>query len=149
MEAFVKTVIRQIVAAKTAKRVFSDFIERYGYHRAGAYDFPSPAGLRSLRASDLRLLGLGFRADRIVNGFGCAIAGETEWWRQVPGIGPWSQQVLTVETKKDYSFYPFGDRSGLRIKAVCGIALEDISRTDSELAGDLYVYGSAFLGAMA
>jgi hypothetical protein len=144
-EALVKAILRQIVRAGHAKRLISDLIRRFGPARKGLYGFPSLSALRSAKRSDYAGLGLGMKTDRIVD----CINRDPEIWQHEPeslhGVGPWTSAILRMDLNADYSFYPFDDKSGERIKEKCQIDLTTLAKSDPSLAGDVYVYAASYL----
>lgn len=144
-EAFVRTVIRQVIRASQAKRLYASFIQRFGIHDGLRYGFGPSQMLAYVSLSRLEELGLGFKARRIVSGLQAMNDGGLASLRTVTGIGDWSRQVLTVESKRDYCHYPIDDRSGQRIERECGISLSAARAESTELAADVYVYGASFV----
>lgn len=144
-EAFVKTVIRQLISAKQAKRLFSNFVEKFGYKKRVIYCFPNQKYFKNATIKDLNKIGLGFKATRILHGIKMLKSKDIT---AIDGIGPWSKEILEVETKRDYSLYPFWDKSGIKIKEYCGIDLLKLSEKNSELAGDIYIYSASYLESL-
>jgi len=144
-EAFIKTVIRQVISARQAKRVFSEFVKKFGYKKNGLYGFPTLEQLEKITINDLRKIGLGFKAERISSGINMLKRIRTGEFVQIDGIGRWSKAVLAVEAHKDYSFYPFWDKSGEKIKTNCGVDLVKIAQESEDLAGDIYVYAASYM----
>lgn len=144
-EAFVRTIIRQIINAKQAKIMFSNFVKKFGYKKDGLYSFPSLEQLERVSIYDFKKFGLGFKAERMCLGIRMLkTIGEDEFIR-MNGIGPWSKNILEVEIHKDYWFYPFWDKSGEKIKKNYGIDLIKIAQKSKELASDLYVYAASHM----
>ena len=149
-EALTRVFMRQIVTARQARRMFSDFVEGYGYRKGGVVGFPSPERFRRLRPDDFRGIGLGFRAERLVDAIACLRSFEISsladlMQEEVPGIGPWSRAILAVEAARDYSSYPFADKSGAAINMLTGADVADVAQLDLQLAADLYVYGASYV----
>ncbi len=144
-EALIKTIIRQVITAKQAKRMFSNFIKEFGEQKEGLYSFPSFAKLEKITVDDLKTFGLAFKATRICSGINRLLTEKKKEITSMNGIGPWSKAILQVEKNKDFSFYPFGDKSGEKIKKEFGIDLIQIAENDKELAGDLYIYAVSYL----
>lgn len=144
-EAFVKTIIRQIINAKQAKRMFSNFVKKFGYKKDGIYSFPNLEQLEKLSIYDFKKFGLGLKAERMWQGIKTLRTDGKDKFIQMNGIGPWSKNILEVEMHKDYSFYPFWDKSGAKIKKFCGIDLVKIARKSKKLAGDLYIYAVSYM----
>jgi len=139
-EAFIKVTIRQLISAKHAKRLISDFIKEFGTKKNNLFTFPTISRLNRLTLSELKNLGLGFKSERILNGIK-----EFHKVDQIKGIGSWSKQILLLENKKNYSYYPFEDMSGERIRKMFNIDLYELSKTNRILAGDIYLYSVSFL----
>lgn len=144
-EAFVRTVIRQVVRASQAKRLYSLFIKRFGVHDGVRYGLGACSELAQASPRELEKIGLGFKARRISTGLQVISTGALRSWSQVRGIGQWSERVLAVETLRDYCHYPFEDLSGQRIEITCGVSLKRARAHSIQLAADLYVYGASFL----
>jgi hypothetical protein len=142
-EAFVKTVIRQIISAAQARKLFSNFVRIFGYEKNGIYGFPNSAMTIKVSLKDLEQLGLGFRAKRILSGLKMIRDGGEI--TELRGIGPWSKCILEVELNRNYSLYPFWDKSGKRIKEVCGIDLKSIAQDNGAIAGSIYLYAASYL----
>jgi|GEM_PF-6544231 len=146
-EAIIKTMIRQVISSQHAKKLFSVFVKTFGYERGGIFAFPGPEQLDSLAPYDLKELGFGYKAERI-----CSVLetlkrdGEVEV-DQIKGIGPWSRSILRVESCRDYSLYPFWDKSAEKAKIVCGVDIGNISQVNKFLAGDTYIYAVSYLEA--
>lgn len=144
-EAFIKTVIRQVISAKQAKRTFSNFVKRFGYEKGGLYGFPNLEQLAQVSVYDFKKFGLGFKAERMWLGTKMLKIIRENEFMEMEGIGSWSKNILEVEIDKDYSFYPFWDKSGEKIKKICGVDLTKIARKSKKLAGDLYVYAASYI----
>ncbi|MCP4631898.1 MAG: hypothetical protein GY855_03150 [candidate division Zixibacteria bacterium] len=144
-EALVKTVIRQVITVKQAKLLYSSFIKQFGSMDNGIYYFPNCEQLKAINIKNLKKLGLGFKADRIYHGLRMLKRAKIDELDRIHGIGTWSQKILEVETKKSYSYYPFWDLSGFKIKKVCGIDVQALSMINCKLAGDIYIYASSFM----
>ncbi len=144
-EAFVKTIIRQIINAKQAKKMFSNFVKEFGYKKDGLYSFPNLEQLERVSIYDFRKFGLGFKAERMWSGIRILKTMDKRELTQINGIGSWSKNILEVEAHKNYSLYPFGDKSGEKIKNICGIDLIKIARKSNKFAGDLYVYAASYM----
>lgn len=144
-EAFVKTIIRQIINAKQAKKMYSNFVKEFGYNKGKLYSFPSLEQLERVSICDFKKFGLGFKAERMWLGIKMFKTIGEDKFTQMNGIGPWSKNILEVEIHKDYSFYPFWDKSGDKIKKNCGIDLIKIARKSRKIAGDLYLYAASYL----
>lgn len=149
-EALTRVFMRQIVTARQARRMFSDFVEGFGYRKEGVVGFPSPERIRRLRPDDFMRVGLGFRAKRLVDAIACLQSFEISslgylLQEEVPGIGPWSRAILAVEATRDYSSYPFEDKSGAAINMLTGADVAVVAQLDLKLAADLYVYGASYV----
>jgi hypothetical protein len=145
VESFVRTVIRQLISAKQARQLFARFVRTFGVECDGFFGFPNGSRLAAVSQSNFLEIGLGMKAARIHAGVRRMRAGRVGSPQMLPGVGPWSRQILEVERCKSYRHYPFWDKSGEKIKKVCGIDVTGLAGQDPELAGDLYVYGASFL----
>lgn len=148
VEAIIKTFIRQIISAKQAKRLFSDFVKEFGYEDQGIFNFPSIEQIKDVQLSDFEYLGLGLKAKRIFNAI--REIGEIKDLavKKIKGVGPWSEEIMNVEISKNYSFYPFWDKSGEKILNKCGINLLEIAKRNKEIAGSIYVYSASYLESL-
>jgi hypothetical protein len=144
-EAYVKVVIRQLINAKHAKRIYSEFIKKFGVMENKVYGFPNCNLLSEITLRELLDLGIGFKAERLFSGIRLLHMGEPV--NQLKGIGPWSSGILEMEQHKSYAFYPFWDKSGEKIKETCYVDLLDVAKKNRILAGDLYVYAASYLEA--
>jgi hypothetical protein len=147
-ECFVRAVIRQLISAKQASRLFSDFVKYFGIQHRGSFGFPSASRLCRVQRNTYAKLGLGMKTERIQEGIKQILETPTVDPCALPGVGPWSRQILTVEKHKSYRFYPFWDKSGEKIHRVCGINLSRIAERQPDLAADLYIYAASFLESM-
>ena len=147
-EAFIKTVIRQIINAKYAKIIFSNFVKKFGYKKHGIYGFPTFEQLRRISINNLKKFGLGFKADRIWEGIRLIRKLKNNEFIKISGIGLWSKEILDVEIHKNYSFYPFWDKSGEKIKKVCGINLIEIAKKRKSFSGDIFLYAASYLESL-
>ena len=144
-EALIKTIIRQVIRAKQARTLFSRFACSFGCRVAGAFCFPCRKRLLNISVEQLRMIGLGMKAERIHRALPLLPQEGLSDFSMLGGIGNWSNQVMRVETLCDYSNYPFWDMSGFAIEQKLGLHLQDIVRTEPILAAGLYVYAASFL----
>ncbi len=144
-EAFVKTVIRQVIRADSARSLFSEFVKRHGYSVNGVYGFPTLSALTRVSAAAYRAERLGFKAGRLHDGLAHLAMQGSDALASVRGLGAWSQAVIAVELRKDYQEYPFWDKSGEAMQRRFGIDLSIIAGKDRALAADLYVYGASLM----
>lgn len=144
-EAVIRIIIRQLINAKSAKKLFSNFVKIFGFQQDGIYGFPNPKQLEYVSLNDLNEIGLGFKSDRILSSIALINSQKSGEISRMSGIGVWSNSVLEVENNKTYSLYPFWDKSGLKIKEKIGIDLEQVSYCDRDLSGDLYIYAISYL----
>jgi hypothetical protein len=144
-EAFIKTVIRQVIRADHARALFSKFVNRHGYVMNGVHGFPTLPTLAEVPAAAYRDGRLGFKAGRLHAGLECLAMQGPGALASVRGLGAWSQSVIAVELGKDYQEYPFWDKSGEAIQQRFGIDLSVVARRDRVLAADLYIYGASLI----
>ena len=152
-EALVKVLVKQLISAKQAKKIFSTFIKNFGYSTSKGYAFPSIRALKELSLEDLKPIRLGYKAARILEMIRQISRDDMKMpqnflSRKIKGLGPWSQSILKMEFEKDYAFYPFDDLSGKKIFEECGVDINHIAEYDREFAGDIYVYAASFLENM-
>lgn len=147
-EAIIKTIVRQVISARQAKKIFSEFIKTFGYAYRGIYGFPSIEQLHGINKKQLLKFGLGFKAERIFRNLSKLEKNYDIDIAELEGIGPWSRNILEVELLKDYSLYPFGDKSGEKAKRVCGIDLNMLAKDDRTLAGHLYIYAASHMESL-
>lgn len=152
-EALIKVLIKQLISAKQAKKIFSTFIKNFGYNTNKGYAFPSITVLKGLSLEDLKSLKLGYKAARILEiikqiSHDDMIIPHNFLSKEIKGLGPWSQAILRMEFEKDYAFYPFYDLSGKKIFEECGVDLNHVAEYDRGFAGDIYVYAASFFENM-
>jgi hypothetical protein len=144
-EILIKTIIRQLIHSIQAKKLYSVFIRTYGIERNGIFGFPDLNTLISLTHDNFRDINLGMKAKRVVNGINELNNANGSSIYEIHGIGPWSKAIIHMEKQRDYSLYPFWDKSGKKIDDLCGIDLIMVRNENRSIVGDLYIYGASFL----
>lgn len=141
-EALVRTIIKQVISARQAKKLMSDFIKAFGSFSQDMYAFPSKEQIESIEVDKLQKMGLGFKSKRIV----ASVAGLdlSESYTKIPGIGRWSAEMLNVEFNKDYCYYPFWDISSDKISRLLGFDTRQICDSNRKLAADLHLYSLSY-----
>lgn len=139
-EALVRVVMRQIVTRLQARRTYAKFIRLHGQEANGVYGFPGEDRIRLVTQKDFEDLGMGFRAERLIEAIALRPREPDVWTGALPGIGPWSQAVLECDAKRDYSHYPMWDKSGEVAGRLLGVSMEECRARNAGLAADLYVY---------
>ena len=141
-EALVRTIIKQLISAKQARRLISIFIQTFGYYKDNLYFFPNIDDIKEIKISELQKLGFGFKAERIINGINQFNTDKN--FSNIKGIGKWSKEILNVELNKDFCYYPFWDISSNKINKLLGFNPLTIALRNRELAGDLHLYSLSF-----
>jgi DNA-3-methyladenine glycosylase II len=123
-EALATSVIRQVIRAAQARKLYRTFCETYGEQvetAAGpAQLFPTPDTVLALSDDEFASLGMKFfiRALRAAAEaylkFGQGWAGLSAAQlvaevQTVPRIGPWTAGATVADVTNDFSFYPFAD----------------------------------------
>lgn len=148
-EAVARIVVRQVVRACHARRVWARLIRDHGLRREHLFGFLDQTRLSALTTTDYEALGLGFRAARLEELM--RAIGQSDW--AVPtgcrGFGPWSRAVLAVEAARDYSIYPMDDLSGSAVSALFGVDLVSLQSGAPVIAADIYLYGVSYLESLA
>ena len=152
-EALIKVLVKQLISAKQAKKIFSTFIKNFGCNTNRGYAFPSITVLKRLSLEDLKSIKLGYKAVRILEiirqiSNDDMLIPNNFLSKKIKGLGPWSHDILRMEFEKDYAFYPFYDLSGKKIFEECGVDLNHVAEHDRAFAGDIYVYAASFLENM-
>jgi hypothetical protein len=144
-EAFVKTVIRQVISARQARRLIAEFVRQFGHHRDGAYGFPHPEEVLARTDGELAGAGLGMKAGTIRRGLQALMDLGEDALLAVRGVGPWTRSVLTVEGRRSFAYYPFHDKSGVAVRDHCGLGLCQLASKNPANVGAAYFYAASFL----
>ena len=143
LESTIKTIIKQIITAKQAKILFSNFIRIYYDSNFGFYSFPSLSKLKKINENDLIDMGLGFKSERICNIVKTYSKCDTFDIDRITGIGEWSKSIINMEVQKNYLYYPYWDKSIDKINEVCKLNLRNIK--NNNLLSSLYIYGASYV----
>lgn len=144
-EAIIKAVVRQVIRASQAKKLISNFIKELGESDGPLFGFPALSMLARVSTHEYQKLGLGMKAERISSIVTKLLINSKLIYRDLHGIGPWTEAVLQVDLSHDYRHYPFEDKSGSKISDLFGIHLDSVSRKHKLLAADLYVYAASYM----
>jgi len=143
-EAVIRAMIRQIIRADQAKFLLAKFINSFGPKEEPLRGFPSLQMLSRLTIDDYANIGLGLKAKRVYYGVQKLNRSFKAGFMDISGIGPWSRAIIKVDLERDFSNYPFTDKSGKKIKSELQIDIEKLAKQDACLAGDLYVYAMSY-----
>ncbi len=146
-EALVRTIIKQVISAKQAKKLLSLFIKTYGYYDNSLYSFPSIDDIKKIKVDELRKMGFGFKSHRIIDSINQL--NNNENISNIKGIGKWSKEILDVELNKDFYYYPFWDISSNKINKLLGFNPTSVSLKNRNLAADLHLYSLSFFEAIS
>lgn len=117
-EGLATAVIRQVIRADHARRVFQSVCESFGTPTRrrspsdlGPSAFPDAEVLLANPDEALRAVGLGFKV-KILRRVGAQLpatdvaAGEIP---EISGVGPWTLQICRMDISSDFAHYPFED----------------------------------------
>jgi DNA-3-methyladenine glycosylase II len=123
-DAIGTAIIRQVVRASQAKRLYRRFCEAYGPQIAGADDrhvlFPPPETVTGLRDEQFASLGLAFKRQSLRAAAAAYLEHRLRWSSQPPGvlvrelqqvrrIGPWTVGAAVADFTNDFTCYPYAD----------------------------------------
>jgi DNA-3-methyladenine glycosylase II len=123
-DAIGTAVIRQVVRAGQAKRLYEDFCETYGSRIAGAGDghalFPPAETVAGLRDEQFANVGLTFKRTPLREAAAAYLEHRLRWpglppgelvheLQQVRRIGPWTAGAAVADFTNDFTCYPYAD----------------------------------------
>lgn len=129
-EAAVLTVLGQRISVAAARVIGGRLMAAYGgYEVAGLRTFPTPAALASADVDELRAaVGTPLTRAKTVQAVarllaeaGLALPGRDELLA-LPGVGPWTVDLLEIRAGTDPDSFPMGDMVLQRSMAAAGIA---------------------------
>jgi DNA-3-methyladenine glycosylase II len=146
-DAIGTAIIRQVIRAGHAKRLYRAFCDAYGERCGGANQetyalFPTPETVLDLSDTQFSAVGLTFKR-RALRTAAEAYLKHTMQWRdlppavlvrelqQVPRIGAWTAGATVADFSNDFTHYPYAD---LAIRTWANRAAPSYSWPDDELA---------------
>lgn len=118
-------IIRQVIRAAQAKKLYRAFCEMYGERVAlphgGSYAlFPSPEVVLGLSDEQFASVGMAFKRGALRNAASAYLEHGEKWrelapltltheLQQVPRIGPWTAHAAVADYSNDWSLYPYAD----------------------------------------
>jgi len=123
-DAIGTAVIRQVVRASQAKRLYQRFCETYGPRITGADDmpalFPPAETVAELRDEQFASVGLSFKRQALRDAAAAYLDHRTRWPCLPPGelvsellqirrIGPWTAGAAVADFTNDFTCYPYAD----------------------------------------
>lgn len=122
-EALFKSIIRQVITAKQAKKTIHRFITEFGkcyeYEGIKCYCFPSASDIVDISTERLISCGLGFKAQRIKNiaegilndglQISSSVVDNLNTLKELKGIGDWTARSSLCDFTGDWSIYPVDD----------------------------------------
>ncbi|MFG2051303.1 hypothetical protein ACGFIW_28220 [Micromonospora sp. NPDC048935] len=124
-DALATAIVRQVVRAAQARKLYRDFAGRYGPSVAVSgemdiHSFPSPERVLALSDEAFTESGMAFKR-RTLRHAAEAFLAHGAYWQEVtpsvlvkelqvvPGIGPWSAGAAVADWSNDWTVYPYGD----------------------------------------
>jgi DNA-3-methyladenine glycosylase II len=118
-------IIRQVIRAAQAKKLYRAFCETYGERvtlsNGGSYPlFPAPEEVLGLSDEQFASVGMAFKRGALRNAANAYLE-HGEKWREltplalthelqsVPRIGPWTAHAAVADYSNDWSLYPYAD----------------------------------------
>ena len=124
-EAIATAIIRQVVRALHAKRLYRDFCQAYGLRVAHLNDegyslFPAAETVLGLRDEQFASIGLTFKRRPLRAAAEAYLKHETHWrdlppgalvqeLQRIPHIGPWTAGAAVADYSNDFTYYPYAD----------------------------------------
>ncbi len=124
-EALATAIIRQVIRAAQARRLYRDFCRRFGDRiarcdKTDLHAFPSAERVLTLSDGDFTESGMAFKRRALRHAARAFLTHGPAWLelspsvlvkelQTVPGIGPWSAGAAVADWSNDWSLYPYGD----------------------------------------
>lgn len=124
-EAIATAIIRQVVRAPHAKRLYRDFCQAHGQRVSHLNDegyalFPTAETVLGLRDEQLASVGLTFKRRPLRAAAEAYLKHEVHWrglppdalvqeLQHIPRIGPWTAGAAVADYSNDFTYYPFAD----------------------------------------
>lgn len=123
-DAIGTAIIRQVVRADQAKRLYQRFCETYGPRISGVGDrhalFPPAETVAELRDEQFRSVGLSFKRTPLREAAAAYLEHRLRWpglppgelvseLQQVRRIGPWTAGAAVADFTNDFTCYPYAD----------------------------------------
>lgn len=146
-DALATAIVRQVIRAAQARRLYREFCDAYGPRVALSGDkdinaFPSPEHLLALSDADFTNSGMGFKCRPLRHAARAFLTNGSTWCQLTPsvlvkelqtvkGIGPWSAGAAVADWSNDWSLYPYGD---LAVRTWAGHIAPEYPWPDDEAA---------------
>ncbi|SCG43411.1 hypothetical protein [Micromonospora halophytica] len=124
-EALATAIIRQVIRAGQARKLYRDFCRRFGEVIAPSdetdfHTFPSAERVLTLSDDDFTECGMAFKRRPLRNAATAFLAHGGSWLelspsvlvkelQNVSGIGPWSAGAAVADWSNDWTLYPYAD----------------------------------------
>ena len=124
-EAIATAIIRQVVRAQQAKRLYRDFCQAHGQpttHLNGEEYalFPAPETVLGLQDEQFARAGLTFKRRPLRAAAEAYLKNEAHWrdlppdvlvqeLQRIPRIGPWTAGAAVADYSNDFTYYPYAD----------------------------------------
>lgn len=124
-EAIATAIIRQVIRAAQAKRLYRDFCAAYGerivhLNGHGYAIFPAPETVLGLTDAQFASVGLTFKRSTLRLAAEAHLKHEATWrelppdelvrqLQQIPRIGPWTAGAAVADFSNDFTYYPYAD----------------------------------------
>ncbi|MGC5055041.1 hypothetical protein ACLQ2S_26755 [Micromonospora sp. DT48] len=124
-EALATAIIRQVIRAAQARKLYREFCRRFGDRIALSeeielFAFPSPERVLAISDDGFTESGMAFKRRALRHTAAAFLAQQSSWselapsvlvkeLQAVPGIGPWSAGAAVADWSHDWSLYPHGD----------------------------------------
>jgi DNA-3-methyladenine glycosylase II len=124
-EAIATAIIRQVVRALHARRLYRDFCQAYGHqipclNGEGYALFPTADTVRGLRDEQFASTGLAFKRQPLRAAAEAYLNHEAHWrdlppdalveeLQRIPRIGPWTAGAAVADYSNDFTCYPYAD----------------------------------------
>ncbi|MDT0530387.1 hypothetical protein RM555_15455 [Micromonospora sp. DSM 115977] len=124
-DAMATAIVRQVIRAGQARRLYRDFCLRFGSRVAlsgekDIHSFPSPERVLTLSDDDFTHSGMAFKRRPLRHAARAFLAQGESWSKlspsvlvkelqTIPGIGPWSAGAAVADWSNDWALYPYGD----------------------------------------
>lgn len=120
-EALATAIIRQVIRADQARKMFARFCDAHGARFAdGPAAFPRPETVLALTENDFAELGMAFKRRPLLAAAEAYLEFGAKWAdlapedlvaevQAVPRVGPWTAGAAVADVTGDFSLYPYGD----------------------------------------
>lgn len=124
-DALGTAIVRQVIRATQARKLYRAFSDRYGTHVAlsdqkDIHAFPTPERVLALSDADFTDCGMAFKRRALRHAAEAYLSHGRRWTDLAPsvlvkelqtisGIGPWSAGAAVADFSHDWACYPYGD----------------------------------------